>query len=689
MTRECLKCGKSVPPGAIRCTHCEALMPSEVLQGDLSTRPGVQNRWEALESLGTWSGQKVYRVKNRTTGIECALRMLPVTLAGDDKVKERMSAVIGRQAGLAGLAGVLPIDKYEVEDRTPFFVHGAVRGETLQDRLKRDHRLPAAEVRRIGVAVAEILGRAHAAGVQHGDLRSTSVLLGEAGEVVVTDFGVGKVVADASARALDGGVGGPRGGFHRSPEIRKTELPTVGSDLYALGCLLFEAVSGERRFPDAYRHACDDPHKGVAFPDPCVAQGDLEPPLRSAIRKLLAPHAGDRFPDAAAAAAAIRGGPFIPVPILDGGAKFSPPAGASAAHAPPPAPAKMPAPSPAPAKVSAPPPPPAPPKPAATAPAAPPRPPQAPPKKSGGGGFGKLLVGIVLVAGGAGAGWWFSRYSSAGIGRDPATEEIVVKDLGPAPPALPDLPPPPPSPLGGRTLPDHVVQRDGRLWSNLDGAELVFIPEGAAILGADDGAPDEQPSVRVAISAYLIDRHEVTVAQYIRFCDATGRPLPTQPATGGLRHPVVNVSWNDADAFARWAKRRLPTEAEWERAARGPSGNAFPWGAADDAAKRNGPGSEDGWPGMAPCGSILSGQSPFGVIDAIGNAWEWCADWYSKDAWRTGTGPDPQGPSAGTDRVTRGGSFLLGPPMRASFRNRAAPSVRFEDLGFRCVLPLR
>ena len=677
MARECLKCGKTVPPGAIRCTHCEALMPSEVLQGDLSTRPGVQNRWEALESLGTWAGQKVYRVKNRTTGLEGALRMLPVTLAGDDQVRERMSAQIARQEGLAGLAGVLPVDKYEVEDRTPFFVHDAVRGETLQDRLKRDHRLPAAEVRRIGVALAEILGRVHAKGLHHGDLRSSHVILVESGDVVVTDFGVGKVVADASARALDGGAGGARGGFHRSPEIRKTELPTVGSDLYALGCLLFEAVSGERRFPDAYRHACDDARKGVAFPDPCVAAGDLEAPLKGAIRKLLAPHAGDRFPDAAAAAAAIRGGPFVPVAVLDGGAKYSPPP-------PPPKPSGA-------AKPHAPAPPHAPAKPPAAAAPRPPQPqaPQRPSGKSGGGGFGKLLIGVLLVAGGAGAGWWFSRSSSADTGKDPATEEIVVKDLGPAPPALPDLPPPPPSPLGGRTLPEHVVQRDGRLWSNLDGAELVFIPDGTAILGADDGAPDEQPTLRVPISPYLIDRHEVTVAQYIRFCDATGRPLPTQPASGGLRHPVVNVSWVDADAFARWAKRRLPTEAEWERAARGPAGHAFPWGAADDPAKRNGPGSEDGWPGMAPCGSILSGQSPFGMIDAIGNAWEWCADWYSKDPWRAGAEPDPQGPKAGTDRVTRGGSYLLGPPMRASFRNRAAPSVRFEDLGFRCVLPLR
>lgn len=647
MARECLKCGKTVPPGAVRCTHCDTLMPSEVHQDDLSTRPGVQNRWEALEALGSWAGQKLYRVKNRTTGLEAALRMLPIALAGDEKVKERMQAVIARQEGLIGLPGLLAVDGYEVEDRTPYFVHDAARGETLQDRLKRDRRLPAAEVRRVGVAVAEVLGRAHAKNLPHGDLRPSCVVLTAGGEVLVTDFGVGKVVADAAARALDGGASGSRGGFHRSPEIRKTELPTVQSDLYALGCLLFEAGSGDRRFPDGYRAACDDPRKGLPFPDPCVAHGDMEPSLRAAVRKLLAPHPGDRFQDAASAAAAIRGDPFVPVPILEGAAKWEPP----------------------PLPEAAPP---------------PPRPAPPPPKKSGGAG---IAVGAIAVAAlGAGA-WWFTR--SAGTADAPQDETPGVKDLGPAPPALPDLPPPPPAPLAGRILPEHVVQRDGRLWSILDGAELVYVPDGTGVTGSEDGAPDERPLLRVQVSAFLVDRHEVTVGQFRRFCQAVGRPLPPQPPGGSDRHPVVNVSFGDAETFARWAKRRLPTEAEWERAARGPGGNPFPWGAADDPAKRNGPGPGDGHAGLAPCGSILSGQSPFGVLDAVGNVWEWCSDWYSKDAYRAGATKDPQGPKSGTERAVRGGSYLLGPPMRASFRNRAAPGVHFEDLGFRCVLPLR
>ena len=671
MARRCPKCGKDIPPSVVRCTHCEALLPSEMMD---TGEPGAGGggaaaQWDAQEALGTWASQKVYRARNRTTGLEAAVRMLPLPLAQDPKVAERMESVIARLEPLVGVPGILLVDRYEVADRTPIFVHDPVEGETLQDRLRRDRRLPAEEVRRIAGAVAEALARAHGKHLHHGDLRSSSVVLAKSGEVLLTDFGVGKVVSDVSARALEGLAVGARGGFHRSPEIRRTELPTASSDLYALGCLVFEAATGQKHFPDRYRAACDDPRPGAPFPDPCAGQGEMDPGLRAAARKLLAPHPSDRFPDAGKAVAGLRGEAFVPAAILEDGAVAEPPAPAPAAPAP-----------------AAPPTPPPPPPPSRHAPPGPSRPPPKVKTRSPGVGGGVLVVVLLLLLLGGGA-WWYLHPTK---GPTAAVEDAgpPAKVLGPAPAAIPDLPPPPPQALKGRRLPDHVADRDGRFYSLLDGAELVLVPEGSSTLGAEDGAADEGPVRRLVLSAFLVDRHEVTVGQYRRFCEATGRRLPPQPSGGSDRHPVVNVSWPEADAFARWARRRLPTEAEWEKAVRGAFGNPFPWGASINPSLFNGPGDEDGQPTLAPCGSFPGGASPFGVLDGLGNVWEWCSDWYAADAYRRAAERDPSGPTSGTDRVVRGGSCLLGPPMRTSFRNRAAPGVRFEDLGFRCAVAL-
>ena len=224
----------------------------------------------------------------------------------------------------------------------------------------------------------------------------------------------------------------------------------------------------------------------------------------------------------------------------------------------------------------------------------------------------------------------------------------------------------------------------------MDGAELVVVPGGEFLMGAEDGGPDASPQVRRVLAPFLIDRHEVTVGQYRRFCFATGRKLPPQPEGVTDHHPVVRVSWPEANAFARWAGRRLPTEAEWEKAARGGDGRHYPWGAADEEARRNGSGAGDGFPVLAPAGSFPTGASPFGALDTAGNAWEWCADWYEEGYYLTGPSQDPGGPAAGTERVVRGGSYLLGEAaLRSSFRNHLDPNATWEDIGFRCAADLK
>jgi formylglycine-generating enzyme required for sulfatase activity len=206
-----------------------------------------------------------------------------------------------------------------------------------------------------------------------------------------------------------------------------------------------------------------------------------------------------------------------------------------------------------------------------------------------------------------------------------------------------------------------------------------------------EGEPDEQPQHQVYLDAYFIDIHEVTNEQFARFVKATG-----YQAEGDWRkyytsdkekHPVVNVSWNDANAYCQWAGKRLPTEAEWEKAARGTDGRRYPWGKEWDSSKCNASGNVDRYERTAPVGSFPAGASPYRVMDMAGNVWEWVANWYDKDDYRRSLRRNPQGPSSGVGCVLRGGSWENGPvDARAANRGWYHADISSADWGFRCAL---
>jgi formylglycine-generating enzyme required for sulfatase activity len=645
MAVHCPKCEKEVPRGDAQCPHCDYLLPKDVVEKELATLPSVSTSWEVLEACGAWAGHKVYKAKNKNIGETVLVRFLPLVLA-EEAAKVRMANLLPKAKSVEGTKGVVAIQAFEVEGNQPYFVTDIFDGETLQDRLKQVKTLAAADVRNVAAAVADVLGEAHAKGLPHGDLRASSVILG-AKEVRVTDFAVGKVVTDYTSKALEGAAGAKaKVMFYRAPEYLKSDLPDVRADLFSLGCLLLEAGTGERRFPEAYRKSCDEPAKGQTFGDPCGWQPEMDPLLHDVACKLLAPHPADRFADAAAAAAALRGGAFERVKV----------------HAPTP-----------PSGVSA-------------APMMSWKPLQEHHHKP----WVPISIGVVAIAGVAA---WFALGGKdvvAPVEPDMPPPPKLEEPYTPQPPALPDLPAPPPQDVGTFKIPDRIQVKDGRIHALTDGAEMILLAGGEFVFGSDDGPPDERPSRKITVSPFLIDRHEVTVVQYRRFCKATHRELPEQPAGSTDLHPVVNVSWADAENFASWARRRLPTEAEWELAARGSYGNPYPWGKEDDPKKRNLPGDEDGQAGLAPPGSFPEGTGVLGIYDLVGNAWEWCSDWYAPDAYRTGPAVDPKGPKDGKERAVRGGSYLLGgPPLRATFRNRSVPGFRYQDIGFRCVVNVK
>jgi formylglycine-generating enzyme required for sulfatase activity len=224
-----------------------------------------------------------------------------------------------------------------------------------------------------------------------------------------------------------------------------------------------------------------------------------------------------------------------------------------------------------------------------------------------------------------------------------------------------------------------VGTRAGQTWTNpKEGSTFVFVPAGGFTMGSNGGDADERPAHKVNLRGYWIGKNEVTVAQYRRFCREIGRPMPR--GQGADNHPVVNVSWDDAVAYARWAGCRLPTEAEWEKAARGTDARTYPWGNTWDPAKCN---TEEGGPGRTmPVGSYPRGASPYGCLDMAGNVSEWCSSVYKKYPYRADDGrEDPNAPSP---RVYRGGSWDDDrDDARASERDSDARGDQDDDRGFR------
>ncbi len=230
---------------------------------------------------------------------------------------------------------------------------------------------------------------------------------------------------------------------------------------------------------------------------------------------------------------------------------------------------------------------------------------------------------------------------------------------------------------------------------------MVYIPAGNIMMGSKY-QKDEQPIHRVYVDGFYIDKYEVTVAEYREFCRATRRVMPKQPYWNDDNHPVVKVSWNNANAYARWKKKRLPTEAEWEYAARsGRKGYFYSWGNKAPGRRKGGNIADealrsekkfwriwknyyDGFVYTSPRGSFYSND--FGLFDMTGNVWEWCSDWYVADYYKTSLQKNPKGPDKGTHKVLRGGSWNFSPrDILATRRMHYRRDVELDYIGFRCA----
>jgi formylglycine-generating enzyme required for sulfatase activity len=262
--------------------------------------------------------------------------------------------------------------------------------------------------------------------------------------------------------------------------------------------------------------------------------------------------------------------------------------------------------------------------------------------------------------------------------------------------------------------------------------DMAFVPSGEFLMGSPagtDGFDDERPQRNVYVGAYWIDMRETTNADYEAFVRATGHRIPANaspaaslwdrgaPFAGSSDHPVVNVSWDDAVAYCVWRGKRLPTEAEWEKAARGSDARRYPWGNEWDHTLAN---SASFWAGHTvqfdsgedwnafwlkgdgarmsrerglkgevltlPVGSFPGGASPYGLLDMAGNVSEWVQDWYDPDYYSKAPLTDPQGPSRGAVKAMRGGSWLKPAlSLRTTDRDYGSLTTRPSGAGIRCA----
>lgn len=238
-----------------------------------------------------------------------------------------------------------------------------------------------------------------------------------------------------------------------------------------------------------------------------------------------------------------------------------------------------------------------------------------------------------------------------------------------------------------------------------DGAPMVLIPAGPFLMGSNEGLPNERPEHTVTLKEFYIDVYEVTAGLYQKFLESGKQEIHSGQSDDAIssleERPVVGVTWNEAAKYCQWAGKRLPTEAEWEKAARGTDGRRYPWGHMQpfvDIANYN----RGVWVSEAitlvPVGSGLEGmsvrhglkeggKSPYGLFHMAGNAAEWVNDWYDREYYQTSPDTNPPGPSLGEKRVLRGGSWAdLPAALRVTARFSAEPEFEDRTVGFRCAM---
>jgi len=697
--KTCPTCQHAYPDDVEFCPRDGAHLAAQPTETEAQLAAGLSRRFRLVRRLGTDGMGTVFLAEQ--IGVDnrlVALKVLNRKLLDDPDFLLRFQNEAGSTGRIHHPNIVSIYESAQADDGTPYIAMEFLEGESLRQALKRRGALSVPEVAEILQQTARGLNAAHELGIIHCDLKPDNIFLTRNAEnelrVKVVGFAIPKL-RESSTHTQTGMVLGTPAymSYEQVSGMRGDELD-ARSDVYSLGVVVYEMLSGRVPFlsdtPLGYlrQHMLEDPP-----PFHEVAPDLAAPPaVESAVMKALVKDRNQRYGSALdfarELACAAQLWPLAETPVPPPSTRIvSPPARPSAAREPA-APLPLHETGQAKADTAVQTPSPVPPERIGETPTAQPqaskptatasRPPTAtkPPQfRMVAGPSGKMkfvaiaVVALILVV----AGVWYSSQHG------PKKGEVRVNPK--------------------------------------DGLNYVWIPPGSFEMGCSPGDTecndDEKPPHQVTLTkGFWLGQTEVSVAAYKGFAGATGRQMPPEPSLmerplnpgwGDEAMPIVNVTWDDAQAYCSWAGGRLPTEAEGEYAARGGS-TASRYGDLDEIAwnadnsGRERLDSDRIWKEDEPNfvkrlkenGNAMheAGQkraNTFGLYDILGNVWEWVSDWYDEKYYQSSPSQDPAGPASGEMHVLRGGSWLGTPRnVRVSSRYRPNPGLRYVNFGFRC-----
>lgn len=610
---------------------------AEQQQADIQAVLG--DKYHVLCRVGGGGMAQVLLARHRLHGGLFAIKILADHLAQDPNIVARFKQEATTAASLSGHPNIVPIFDIGEGHGLHYLVMQFVCGEDLSSYLRREGKLSPSAAAGVIAQTAEALSWAEARRVVHRDLKPANIHLDTAGRIKILDFGISKItdLADGLTRPGEA-LGTP---FYMSPEQIRGEGCDVRSDLYSLGVVFFELLTARRPFENESATAIQIAHLSTPPPSVLTLDPSLPPMCDQIIQKLLRKDRTERYSSAQELlddlhANGASSGPTSLRPQVD-------PSLAEMINEPPtpggcvsetrvgvPMPGQTPAPEyrAAPALAATP-------APVANAPAEP-------------SSFNLVKIGIasavVLLLAVAGLLYMLRANHKPAVVAAPAADSALPAEL-----------------------------RDTH-------GTMLLVPAGPFLYGSD--APDSPtPQQTVTLPAFYVDATEISNEEYRRFATATGRTAPENAQSAAPGDPVTMVSQTDAQAYAAWAGKRLPTEQEWEKAARGTDGRPFPWGATP-------------WTGnvpdrLQPVESFPDRRSPAGAYNMAGNVWEWTGSVYEPGPAEIADMEKALGTTSFSHAWPRikGGSFSRNGSRGFSvyLRRGFPPDQHSPIIGFRCV----